>query len=64
MARDRMAVTKLQRQDDYLILLEVVFRQFHLAVEDGDHVLGFELFGRGRVRTMTLKANVVDFGGA
>lgn len=52
----RMAQAILQRQNRYLG--EVVFRQLHLAAEDGDHVLTFQLLRLG-VGTVALEAKRV-----
>ena len=60
---DRMTQAVLQRQDHDFVLGEVVFGQLHLAVEDGDQVLRFELL-RLRVRPVALQAQRVRRLGA
>ena len=53
MAIDRMSQAVLDRDDGYF--REIVLRQLHLSVEDGYHVLGFQLLRLG-IRPMALQA--------
>src|SRR5690348_7832443 len=59
----RMSATELQRQNDDLVLGEVIFRKPDLAVEDREHVIGFELF-RLRIRAVALEAERIRRLGA
>ena len=61
MPLDRVAVPVLQRQQDHF--LEVVFGQFHFAVEDRDQMLALQLLRIG-FRPMALQAELVGRGGA
>ena len=56
----RMPTAVFQRQHRHFVLHEVVFRQFHRAVEDRDDMLCFKRL-RLRIRSVTLEANAVRF---
>ena len=61
MASDRVSQSILDRDDGHL--REVVLRQLHLAVEDRNHVLGFELLRLG-IRSVALQAERVRIRGS
>lgn len=50
---------ELNRQNHYLIVLEVILGQFHFAVEDCPHVFRFQLLRRRRIRAVALETQVI-----
>src|ERR1700687_2229221 len=57
----RMAQPEPQRQNRHLVLLIVVLRQVLLAVEDGQHMLSFQLLRLG-VEAVALQAECIPLG--
>lgn len=60
MSVNRMPVSILQRQNDCLVLLEIVLRQLHLAIKYRDQVFRFQLLRRRCIRTVTFQAKRID----
>src|SRR5439155_20660552 len=62
-ALDRMPAAELQRQNNNLVLREIIIRKLHAAVENRERMLGFKFLGL-RVRPVALQAESIGSLGA